>query len=156
MRQGQMVNHQYSDFGVAVSTAATSALNYDTLGFDYAVVNVVHEPATNSSSNAKWLSLRLMHGITTDPTNFTAITGATGTTNATTAAGEFILPVHNDTTLGGVVSFFVQLVGKERFLRVEKKAAASHAFTTNHVMLSQADNVPDSAATRGSNKDVFV
>ena len=151
-----MVNHQYSDFGSAVSTAATSALNYDTLGFDHAVVNVVHEPATNTSSNAKWLSLRLMHGTTTDPTNFTAITGATGTTNATTAAGEFVLPVHNDIVLGGVVSFHVQLVGKERYLRVEKKAAASHAFTTNHVMLSEADNVPDSASTRGSNVDVFV
>ncbi len=156
MRQGQMINHSYGDFGAAVATNATSALNYDTLGFDYAVVNVVHEAATATNSSAKWTALRLMHGTTTDATNYTAITGATGTTNATTAAGEFILPVANDAVLGAVVSFYVQLADKERFLRVEKHATASHAFTTNHVMLFQADNVPSTAGTRGSNVDVFV
>ena len=30
------------------------------------------------------------------------------------------------------------------------------AFTTNHIMLFQADNVPSTAGTRGSNVDVFV
>ncbi len=156
MRKGQMVNHQYGAFGTAVATNATSALNYDTLGFDYAVVNVVSEEATATNSSAKWITLRLLHGTTTDATNYTAITGATGTTNATTAAGEFVLPEHNDATQGGVVSFYVQLADKERFLRVEKTAAASHIITTNHVMLWQADNVPSTAATRGSDVDVFV
>lgn len=156
MRQGQMINHQYGAFGTAVSTAATSALNYDTLGYDYAVVNVVTEEATATNSSAKWISLRLLHGTTTDATNYTAITGATGTTNATTAAGEFVLPVHNDDTQGGVVAFYVQLADKERYLRVEKTAGASHIITCNHVMLFQADSVPSTAGTRGTDVDVFV
>ena len=139
-----------------IATNATSATTIDTLGFDYVVIDVIHNPATNTSSSAKWTALKLMHGTTTDATNHTNISGAVGTTNSTASSSQFVLPEHNNTTNGGVVRFFVNLGDKERILRIEKHAAASHATTCNIALLGRANDVPDSASDRGVGAQVFV
>jgi len=140
----------------SVATNATSAVTADTLGYDYAMVDVVHSPATATNSSAKWTALQLEHGTTTDATNHTTISGAVGTTNSTTAATQFVLPVHNDTSVGGIVRFFVNLAGKERYLRIEKHATDSHDTTCDTVHLFRGDAVPDTASLRGVNGFVIV
>ncbi len=98
-----------------VSTSATSATTVDTLGFDYVRIDVLHNVASATNASAKWTALKLMHGTTTDATNHTNIVGAVGTTEATATSSQFVLGVHNDTSVGGVTSFFVDLRTKERY-----------------------------------------
>ncbi len=140
----------------AVSTAATSATTVDCIGFDYAVVDVLTEAATATNSSNKWLALKLQHATTTDATNATDISGAVGTTNSTAAATEFVLQVENDASNAAVVRFCVDLRDKERFLRVEKMAGASHVVTVNVCTLSRGEITPTNAATMGVNSVVFV
>ena len=139
-----------------VSTAATSAETVDCVGFDYAVVDVVMEAATNTESSAKWTALKLQHATTTDATNATDISGAVGTTNATATATQFVLPVFNDPNNGGVVRFCVDLRDKERFLRVERHAPASHPVGVAVCTLSRGEKSPTNAATMGAGSVVFV
>lgn len=138
----------------AIATDATSATTVDVLGYKRAQVEIFTSPATATNSSAKWTSLVLQHGITTDVTNFTAITGATGTTEATATATQFVLPVHNDATEAGIIRFNVDLVDKARHLRVVKQATASHHTTANSVNLFRSGTSPDSAADAGV--DVIV
>lgn len=139
-----------------IASSATSASTIDTLGYDYAVVDVMLNPATGATSSAKLDTLQLEHGSTTDPTNHTAINGAIGTTNATASATQFVLPVHNDTSFASIVRFFVNLADKQRILRIEKTGCASHSTTVDIAHLSNADEVPDTATLRGVNAQVFV
>lgn len=141
---------------VAVSTSATSAETVDTIGFDYAVVDVIMEAATGSTSSAKWTALKLQDATTTDATNATDISGAVGTTNATATATQFVLPVNNDTSNGFVVRFCVDLRDKERFLRVERQAPASHPVSVAVCTLSRGEVSPTNAATMGAGSVVFV
>ncbi|MCH8878466.1 MAG: hypothetical protein IID34_01120 [Planctomycetes bacterium] len=105
--------------------------------------------ATNGSSNAKWTSLVIQHGLTTDVSNFTAVSGATGTTEATATSSQFVLPVHNDVAESGVIRFDINMVGKARHLRVVKRAPPSHHTSSNTVTLFRGNSSPDSAADAG-------
>ena len=134
-----------------VSTAATSATTVNTLGEgDYARVDVFHNVASATNASAKWTALKLSHGTTTHPTNHTNIVGAVGTTNATATSSQFVLGVHNDTSVGGVTSFFVNLTNKERILRVEKQAAASYHSTHNTITYFRINEGPDTAGELGA------
>ncbi len=139
-----------------IATDATSATTVDRIGFDYARVDVIHNVASATNASAKWTALKLMHGTTTDATNHTNIDGAVGTTNATATTAQFVLGVHNDTAVGGVTSFFVNLINKEQFLRVEKHAAASYHSTANVITLFRAHDMPDTAGELGASAFAIV
>lgn len=149
-------NDKVVSTGIAtVATDATSATVVDTLGFNYATIDVIHRPATSSSSSAKWITLQLTHGTTTHPTNHTAISGTEGT-SGTASSSQFVLGVHNDTSVDSVVRFFVNLPKYERYIRVVKTAPASHSLTVNTFNLSRAEQSPDTVALRGVINHVFV
>ena len=132
-----------------VATDATSATTQDTLGFKRCIVDVIHNKASNASASAKWTSLVLQHGSTTDVSNFTAIANMTGTTQATATTAQFVLGEHNDTVVGSITRFFVDLTGKERFLRVLRQASASYHSTATTFQLFRAGSSPDSDTERG-------
>ncbi len=111
----------------AISTSATSAVTVDTSGKGpFAIVDVCFSKATATNSSAKWTNIKLQHGTTTHPTNHTNIDGAVGTTNSTATTAQFVQGVHNNATNMSITRFFVDLTNKEKILRVEHQANASH------------------------------
>lgn len=139
-----------------IATNATSAVTVDTTGWDYCIYDVYHNPSTASNSSAKWTSLVLQEATTTDTTNATAIDGCTGTTNATATSAQFVLPVHNDTSIGSVVRFFVPLHNKAKIIRCQKQAAASHHHTCEVIHLMRGRTGADTDTERGVNVSVVA
>ena len=139
-----------------VATDATSATTIDTSGFEYARIDVIHNVASATNASAKWTKLKLQHGKTTHPTNHTNIVGAVGTTEATATSSEFVLGVHNNTSNGGVTSFFINCAKYEKILRIEKQASASYHSTANIITLSRAAAMPDSASLLGASAFTIV
>lgn len=141
-----------------VSSAATSATTVDTLGMgDTCRVDVLHAKAVATNSSAKWSSLKLMEGTTTDASNHTNIVGCVGTTEATATSSQFVLGVHNNTALGGVTSFFLDLSKRARYLRVEKEASsAAYVSTANVITFFRIAEGPDEASEFGASAFVVV
>ena len=134
----------------AIATNATSASTVDTLGqAGPASLYVFMAPSTNTSSNAKWTSLVIQHGTTTDVSNFTAIAGMTGTTESTATTDQFVIQTHNDSTNAAAHIFDLDLSTLERHLRVVKEAPASHAETSNLLIFKRPLNTPSQASERG-------
>lgn len=133
-----------------VATNATSATVIDTQGKGaWAVVDAIHNVASNTSASAKWTSLLLQHGTTTDPTNHTAISNMTGTTESTATTAQFVLGEHNDTTNASITRFYVNLTDKERYLRVLRQSSASYHSTATTVTFYRKSVSPDTNALRG-------
>jgi len=140
------MNKQYVTFEVpaTVATNATSASTVDTLGFDFATVIFPNVVATATNASAKWTSLTVSHGTTTDASNHTTISGLQGTTNTTASSTQFVLATSNNTSLGGMQPLFVDMRGKERILRFVKQAKAAHSTTCGIAILERAADTPDS------------
>ncbi len=135
---------------VLTSSAATAYTAVDTLGFDRAVVDVIQGPSAATNTSAKWTSLQLNHGTTTDVSNSTAITGPfIGTTNATATTSQFILPEHNDTDTESSVRFYVDLTPLERFLGIQGQQDSSANGSYFTLELWRGDGVGETAAKRG-------
>ncbi len=146
-----MQNLETDLFSLAtIATDATSAVTVDTFGKGaFAMVDCAHSPATNTSSSAKFTTIKLQHGTTTHPTNCTNIAGMVGTTNDTATTNQFVLGVHNDTANWGITRFFVNLVKKERILRIERQAAASHHTVITSITYFRKPQSSNTAAKRG-------
>lgn len=141
----------------AISTNATSAVTIDTSGKGaYAIVDVCHSKATATNSSAKWTSIKLQHGTTTHPSNQTNIDGAVGTTNSTATTAQFVLGVHNDASNMSITRFFVDLRTKEKILRVEHQATASHQTAVAMIHYFRKPQSSNTAAKRGVTANVFV
>lgn len=139
-----------------VATNSVSATYVDVSGFDYARLDVVHNKASSTNASAKWTTLRLTHGKTTDATNHSSVVGAVGTTEATATSSQFVLGVHNNTSVGGVTSFFIDCTKYEKILSIEKTASASYHSTSNSITLSRAASMPDSASEMGASAIAIV
>lgn len=133
---------------VTAATNADSTNYFDALGFDYAVVDVAVPPATATNSSAKLQVLAFTEGDTTS--SFAAWTGTfTGTTNSTAAATEFVLPVHNNTSIGGIHRFYIDLRARKRYIKIADRPAASHTIVYASVSLSRGEIAPDTDTERG-------
>ena len=108
------------------NAGATTLFSIDTLGWDYATVDVINTAAAATNTSNQFTSLVLQDGTTTDASNMTAISGATGT-SGTAAATQFSMPINNNTSFPSVVTFAVPLGDKERYLGVTLETA-----DTNH------------------------
>ncbi len=140
----------------AIATNATSSACVDTQGYEHARVLVMHEKAAATNSSAKWTSLQLGHATTTHISNATAINGATGTTNATAASTEFVLPAHNDANLPCVIAFEVPLANKERYLHVKAQASNTYETVSYVAILSRGKTSPNTDAESGAAKVVYL
>lgn len=138
------------------SSAATHFNAVDRLGFDYAVVDAVQAPAAATNTSAKWTSLQLTHGTTTDVSNHTAVTGPfVGTTNATATTSQFVLPEHNDTDDESCVRFYVDTRHLERYLGLQGQQDNSSNSSWFQAELWRGDGMPDTDAERGVDKSTF-
>jgi hypothetical protein len=138
----------------STATNATSATYVDRLGFDHAVVDVIAAAAAATNSSAKWNVLKLLHS--DDATNTTGITGASGTTNAVAASGEFVLPAWNDTDDAQVVRFHVDCRSYGRYLHV---SATPGATMTEFIVLAnlyRSREEPDTTTEANVAAHVFV
>ena len=147
MRRNQQIKVILGPMG-SQSTAATSDMIVDTLGFNFARVDSAHDKSGATNESTKFISYALQDGTTTDVSNFTNISGALGSTNAGTSvpSTSFQLPVHNDTDTPGVLAFFVDMTTKERYLRIVQTNPETTSETQNVVTLFNAEDGPDSNA----------
>jgi hypothetical protein len=118
-------------------------------------IRVSKNPAAATNSSAKWTSLQLEEGTTTDATNHTAINGFIGTTNATASATQFVLPGDNTTTYDEIILFHVNLADKERFLMLNRQAATGYNTIATQVTLSRGKESPNTTTEMGVNAVVI-
>lgn len=131
------------------TNATTASTEVDTLGFSYLTVRAFLPKASATDSSAKWTVLKLQEGDTTS--SYSDVTGFTGTTNTTAAAGEFVLPVHNNTSVSQCVRMHIKLGGsRKRYLRLVAQAPASHGTVGAFGSLS----APDTFAVSATNANV--
>ena len=117
---------------------------------DYAVIDIVQGPAAATNTSAKWTSLALLHGTTTDVSNATAISGKyTGTTEATATTSQFVLPEHNDTSADSRIRLYVDCRNLERYIGVQGKADNSSNANYATAEFWRGDGMGNSAASRG-------
>jgi hypothetical protein len=140
--------------GTAATNATATVAVVDTKGWDYAKVKVQMAAATATNSSAKFITLELQEGDTTS--SFSAITGATGTTNSTASSSQFVLPVNNNTSVGQAISFYVDLKARKRYLNLSITPPASHTTLAATCDLSKGETLPDSATERGDAASVIV
>jgi hypothetical protein len=95
-----------------IATNATHQHAIDTLGFDYASIDVVFEPVAAAGTNSSVaVALKLQQGDTTSSyDDVTAFVGG--------GSGGFTVPTPADTNSSTVVRFNVDMRGKQRFLNV--------------------------------------
>ncbi len=129
------------------ATNATASNYFDTKGWGYATVEVMVPPATATNSSAKMVALALTEGDTTS--SFAAFGTFTGTTNSTAAATEFVLPVHNNTSIGAVHKFYIDLKARKRYIKVAATPGASHTTISGKAELSRGKTAPDTDTERG-------
>ena len=122
------------------ATNATFTHSIDTLGYDYASIDVVFEASTATGDDVA-NALKLGHS--DDNTTFADITAFVGG-----GSGGFTIPTSSLTGAANVVRFNVDMRGKRRYLRV----SATPAFATRVISLARlgpGDVGPVSAAEVG-------
>jgi hypothetical protein len=153
-----MINEQNDKvvvlFGPGTTATNAVASNYfDRKNYNYATVEVAVPPATATNSSAKLIALALTEGDTTS--SFAAFGAFTGTTNSTAAATEFVLPVHNNTSVGAIHKFYINLRDRKRYIKVAATPGASHTTIFGKATLSRAETAPDSNTERGVSVSVI-
>lgn len=134
-----------------VATNATSSAYVDTFGFKYAALLVIAEPATATNSDAKYTSLRVLHGAVTNISSGTAVATLTGTTESTATTSQFVIGTHNNTLVGSVTPLFIDLQGLERYLTIEKRSSSAGWDGNCAVaILTNGPEAPDTAALRST------
>jgi len=121
------------------ATDATFTHSIDTLGFDYASVDVVFEAGTAATQD---LALVLTVGESDDNTTFTNITEFVGG-----GTGGFTIPTSTSSTESNVARFNLDLRGKGRYLKVS--ATPADARVSSVARLGKADVGPTTATDKG-------
>ena len=147
------------DAATGIASNATSSSTYvvDTRGYDFASVYIQKLAATDTNVSAKWITLQVLEGSTTDLTNCTAVNGTIGTTNATATATQFVLPGDNTTADDEVITLHIDWKTKNRYLALQRTGAACHNTTTAWCILSRPNaGVDKTTALAGGDKIVHV
>ena len=100
------------------TNGATDTARLDTLGYDYAVIDVIMGA---SDATTALRTLKVSEGATTTAASATDITELTGGT----ATGNFTLPAIS-TSVSSVVRFGVDCRARERYLFVTLSPASAH------------------------------
>ena len=140
------MNHLESTKTVAKINTSDTATNatvthaIDTLGYDYASVDVVLEE-TSTTTDPVALALKLGQGDTA--TSFTDITAFVGG-----GSGGFTIPTTSLSNASNIVRFNLDMRGKKRFLQVSATPEAA-SVVCSVVRLGKGDVGPVSAAEVG-------
>lgn len=122
------------------ATNATFTHSIDTLGYDYASIDVVFE-ATASATGAAATAIKLGQGDTS--TAYTDITAFVGG-----GSGGFTIPGTSLTNASNIVRFNVDMRGKKRYLQVSATPIAASVICSV-ARLGKGDVGPVSAAEVG-------
>jgi len=142
------MNHLESTKTVASIGTADTASNatfshvIDTLGYDYASVDVVLE-ATTASADALALALQLQQSDTNADTAYSGITQFVGG-----GSGGFTIPTTSSSSASNIARFNVDLRGRRRYLRV-RATPKTASVICSVVRLGKADVGPVSASEVG-------
>ena len=129
---------------VTISTSATSSSSVDTLGFDYASIEVAMPAATATNSSATFGTLKLMEA------DVTAVSSAANVA-AFLGGTAFTIPVQNNTSAPSVTRLMVDTRPRKRYLFLILQGAASHNNITAKADLLRAEQSPSTDAQRGTN-----
>lgn len=125
-----------------IATNATHQHAIDTLGFDYASIDVCFEPVVAAGTNSSVaVALKLQQGDTTSSySDITAFVGG--------GAGGFTVPTPADSTSTTVVRFNVDMRGKQRYLNVYATPNASSP-VVSVARLGKPEEAPIAATAAG-------
>jgi hypothetical protein len=124
----------------SLTAAATGTAQFDTLGFAYALIDVLMATANVVSNNPS--VLKMSQSDTTDATNYSDITALVGD-----GVGGFTIPDHV-TTGNNTHRFGVDLRGKKRYLKCSVSPLTTQV-TTITADLFRGAKAPISAAEVG-------
>ena len=124
------------------ATNATHQHSIDTLGFDYASIDVVFEPVAAAGTNSSVaVALKLQEGDTTSSySDITAFVGG--------GTGGFTIPTPSDSTSANVVRFDVDMRGRKRYLNVYATPNVASVVASN-ARLGKPEEGPTSASGKG-------
>jgi hypothetical protein len=120
------------------TSSQTNTLTLDTLGYDYASIDVIYGPVASTSSVAQTLTLK--QGDTSSPTE--NVTGFTGDMKPAAYAGQTV------STTMTISRLEVDCRGKKRYLAVAT-SPNTDAVIVISARLSRAEEAPYNAATKG-------
>jgi hypothetical protein len=127
-------------FSASFTNAATASGNVDTVGFDYAVIDMI-ESASNAVTN-NCSVLKISESDDTVVTNFADVSGLVGDT-------DFTIPASVTTGIQTVVQLRLDLRGRKRFLKLSASPLTTQVLTgTAH--LFRADETPTTATDVGA------
>ena len=132
----------------AVLSSATHSLEIDTLGFEYASIDLVFSPFTSAAATAATAAtvIRLAHSDTTGTAAQSNISGFVSGTDFTVAAGATST---SGSATGYVHRFDVDLRGRRRYLTVYATPVSTVGVITV-ARLSKAEASPVSASDKGA------
>lgn len=133
----------------AVLSSATHSLEIDTLGFEYASIDLVFSPFTSAAATAATAAtvIRLAHSDTTGTAAQSNVSGFVGGTDFTVAAGSTST---SGAANGYVHRFDVDLRGRRRYLTVYATPVSTVGVITV-ARLSKGEASPISASDKGVN-----
>ena len=126
--------------GAVYTSSQTNTLTLDTLGFEYASIDVIYGPAASTSSVAQTLTLQQSDSASTDYGN---VTGFTGDLKPAAYAGQTV----TDTMT--TVRLDVDMRGKKRYLRVATSPNTDTVIVVA-ARLSKAEEGPYDTTTKGA------
>lgn len=122
------------------TSSQTNTLTLDTLGFEYASIDVIYGPAASTSSVAQTLTLQQCD---TSGGSYENITGFTGDLKPAAYAGQTVTDTMTEVRLD------VDMRGKKRFLQV-KTSPNTDTVVVVAARLSKAEEGPYDATTKGA------
>jgi hypothetical protein len=133
----------------SVASSATTTCQFDTIGYDYAVIDILS--GTQTTTDPAITTITLKESDDTVATNFAAIVAFTGAAATSTSAG-FAIPAVTVTGLGAGIQMQVDLRKRKRYLQLNMTPGTTLVMAAQ-VELGRAEQSPLTAAQKSvSNK----
>lgn len=133
---------------VSVASTATTTCQFDTLGFDFAVIDFMC--GTQATTDPAITTLKFLEAdANTNSSNMTAITAFTGAAATSTSAG-FAIPAVTVTGLGCAIQFQMDLRKRKRFIQINSTPGTTLVIGAV-VKLHRAEISPLTAAQKSAN-----
>lgn len=133
----------------SVASTATTTMTFDTIGYDYAIVDFIC--GTQATTDPAITTLKFLENDTnTNASNMAAIVALTGAAATSTSAG-FAIPAVTVTGLGGTVAQFqIDLRKRKRFLQINCTPGTT-LVVAGVVRLCRGEIAPLTAAQKSAN-----
>ncbi|HUS98215.1 MAG TPA: hypothetical protein VMX97_15920, partial [Hyphomicrobiaceae bacterium] len=105
-------------FSASFTAAATASGNVDTLGYDFAVVDLIESASNAATNNCSVLKI----SESDDATTFVDVSGLVGDT-------DFTIPASVTTGVQSVVQMRIDLRGRKRYLKLSASPVTTQVLT---------------------------